>query len=245
MQEKLKSVGQCLYCQESFSKEDITAHLNGHLNELQRRQQVSVKAFHLRIESAFPYFEGADNLFLNILIDGGVTLAFLDRYLREIWLECCGHQSAFHVKGKSYTEDFDNPKADIGENKRITLAKLLVEGTVIDYEYDFGSTTALTITVEKELEVIVPASIQLLSRNEPLAIMCDTCKVKAAKKVCSIHLNNAPEAFFCTVCAGKHAKICPDFKEYGAMKVFNSPRMGTCAYEGGSLDKKRGGAYKD
>ena len=244
MQGKLKSVGQCLYCQETFSKEDITQHLNGHVAEMQNRQQVSVRAFHLSVVTSAPFFQGAELMFLNILIDGSATLLFLDRYLREIWVDCCGHQSSFRVKGKTYTDDWDNPKADIGESKRLSLSRVLEEGMELDYEYDFGSTTYLTIKVEKALEIIVPAGIQLLSRNEPLAIMCGMCGLKPAKKVCTVHIHETPEAFLCNTCGSKHGKICPDYKDYAAMKVVNSPRMGTCAYEGGSIDKKRGGIFK-
>ena len=51
-------------------------------------------------------------------------------------------------------------------------------------------------------------------------------------------------AFYCKDCQKKHAKVCPDFKDYAAMPVVNSPRMGVCGYDGGRIDKKRDGVFK-
>ncbi|MDR0835444.1 MAG: hypothetical protein LBN11_02540, partial [Tannerella sp.] len=51
------------------------------------------------------------------------------------------------------------------------------------------------------------------------------------------------DGLFCDKCGKKHAKTCPDFEEYAALPVVNSPRMGMCAYEGGSIDIERDGAF--
>jgi len=34
------------------------------------------------------------------------------------------------------------------------------------------------------------------------------------------------------------------YADYAAMPVVNSPRMGVCAYEGGTIDRERDGVYK-
>jgi hypothetical protein len=51
-------------------------------------------------------------------------------------------------------------------------------------------------------------------------------------------------SFFCEKCAAKHEDTCSDFQDYANMPVVNSPRMGVCGYEGGSIDKERDGVYK-
>jgi hypothetical protein len=48
---------------------------------------------------------------------------------------------------------------------------------------------------------------------------------------------------FCEKCAKKHAEKCEDFKEYAAMPVVNSPRMGVCDYMGGCIDTERDGVF--
>lgn len=83
--------------------------------------------------------------------------------------------------------------------------------------------------------------ITLLTRNEPLGLMCNTCKKKPATLLCSIEQWTDVEYQFCDTCAKKHEKICDDFEEYAKMPVVNSPRMGKCAYEGGSIDNERDG----
>ena len=56
--------------------------------EKTRRQRQTL--YHLQIQDAYSgYF------WLHLEMRGGATLEDLDRYLRAIWLECCGHLSEF------------------------------------------------------------------------------------------------------------------------------------------------------
>ncbi len=41
-------------------------------------------------------------------VPAAASLADVDRFLREIWLECCGHLSAFNIQGKEYLSDTDD-----------------------------------------------------------------------------------------------------------------------------------------
>lgn len=125
----------------------------------------------------------------------------------------------------------------------ISLFEVYQKGLTFDYEYDFGSTTYLQMKFVNEY--VLPKqrkAITLVSRNEPLPIFCQICKTEPAKYICEIHMYNG--GFFCKKCSKKHAKECEDFEDYAKMPVVNSPRMGTCAYDGGSIDKKRDGVYK-
>lgn len=222
----LKSEGRCVYCGQFYDKRSIGKHLDKHIAEAAKPEATpAAQAFHIRVEAA--------EMFLELLVDANATLTKLDGFLRKIWLDCCGHLSAFQYKG-SYEED--------GIRKSGKIGKTLVTGMVLDYEYDFGSTTQLTIKVGASFAVAVPGGIQLLSRNEPLQIMCTTCKAQPATQICSIHIYEGT-GFFCNGCAEKHAQKCDDFADYAAMPVVNSPRMGVCAYEGGSIDTERDGVY--
>ena len=244
MAEKLKSEGKCPFCPLIFLKAGITKHLNQHLDEMQSQQNAKTNAYHLRIESKYDFFPASKGMFLNLLVAGNAPLADLDEYLRNIWLECCGHLSSFCVKGKYYEDNWDDMGADIGEKKKTKMEKVFQEGMEIKYEYDFGSTTELIIKVIKAVKLPLSTSVEILSRNEPLAIMCDICKTKPAVELCAIHLDDEDGAFFCEDCAEKHAEECEDFADYASMPVVNSPRMGTCAYEGGAVDMERDGVYK-
>lgn len=116
---------------------------------------------------------------------------------------------------------------------------VLNKGLKLIHDYDFGSTTSLQITVVDEFPIQSDKPIVLLSRNEPLQKLCDSCKKEPATQMCSV----CDESFFCPKCAKKHAKTCDDFADYAAMPVVNSPRIGVCAYDGGTIDKERDKPY--
>jgi hypothetical protein len=120
--------------------------------------------------------------------------------------------------------------------------KVFYKGLKLEYEYDFGSSTELLLTVVEEYPVKADEEIVLLSRNEPLEWLCDTCQEEPATQICTVH-DWDDESLFCDKCAQKHAKKCEDFKEYTAMPVVNSPRMGVCGYTGGSIDIERDGVF--
>lgn len=101
-------------------------------------------------------------------------------------------------------------------------------GQTIGYEYDYGSTTELFIKVQdyrigtgKEDKII------LLSRNNPLEILCSQCgKNKAQWIDTEAYFDENP--FWCEECMSK----ADDLDEEMLLPVCNSPRMGVCGYEG-------------
>jgi hypothetical protein len=236
MEEKtIHSEGQCTYCKETFDQKGMSKHLATHLKTMSAEKPSRDKSFHLRVEEG-PYF-------LNLLIDSDMPLDYLDDYLRAIWLECCGHMSTLKIKSKKYEYDFEDDDAIIGEDMLQIAKKVFVKGQKLKYEYDMGSTTTLEITVLDEYSVLAKEGIQLLSRNEPLKLLCHVCNEKPGFKICSVHGWDEP-SLFCKSCVPKHKKECEDFADYAAMSLYNSPRTGVCAYEGGQIDKKRDVAWK-
>jgi hypothetical protein len=231
-QTPIHSEGQCTYCKETFSQKEMSKHLAGHLKKMSAEKPARDKSFHIRVEEG-PFF-------LNLLVDSDAPLDFLDDYLRAIWLECCGHMSTLTDKSKKYEFDEDDL---YGENMSQAAKQLFKKGQKLKYEYDMGSTTTLEIKVLDEYSVLAKEGIQLLSRNEPLKILCHSCGEKPAFKMCNVHGWNEP-SMFCKSCIPKHKKECEDFADYAAMPLPNSPRMGVCGYTGGQIDKKRDGVWK-
>jgi hypothetical protein len=142
-------------------------------------------------------------------------------------------------------EDFGYEKPDNEVPIAFKVSKVFEKGKKLDYQYDFGSTTYLAIEVKEEFAMPAQNSIVLLSRNEPLKIMCCDCGTSPATAICAthIHLPEGKGYFFCEKCAKKHGKKCEDFADYARLEVVNSPRMGVCAYEGGAVDTERDGVY--
>jgi hypothetical protein len=155
-----------------------------------------------------------------------ITLTTLDRFLRNIWLECCGHLSAFEIGGVRYTVDAGMFGWNIRrKNMQVRLDNVLKPGQTCSYEYDFGSTTELTIKVISEREVEAQGKpIQVLARNilpdpgdvcgKPATFTCRQCIYK-------------DQGYLCEACAKSHT--CG--KEM-LLPMVNSPRAGVCGYTG-------------
>lgn len=229
---KIKAEGKCHYCQKTYAGSGMTRHLTTHLNKLEKENLSSKKSYHVRVKGGI--------YFLHLLIQESVKFSALDSFLRQIWLECCGHLSSFEIKGtpRRWTGDFN----DFGLNKNSKVSKYFKKGVKIEYQYDFGSTTELEIDVLNEYHILEKESILLLSRNEPLKILCHSCNQKPAKHVCLLwHYEGN---MFCDECAEKHEEECSDFEDYSHGEIVNSPRMGVCGYEGGTIDLERDGVWK-
>jgi len=261
MQEKIKSEGKCLFCGKTFAKAGVNRHLAIHLKE-KTEDGNNGTSFLVKVEPDKSW--GTTFYFLSLWIDGGTAMDTFDSFLRAIWLECCGHMSAFRDPKRrrngggmwDMMDAYDKlDKGNEDEYNRImedctgqiplsTEARdVFYKGLVLDYEYDFGSSTNLTITVMEQYPMKADNDIVLLSRNEPLPMMCAGCGKVPATQICSVCACDG-EAEFCDKCAKKHAKECEDFADYASMPVVNSPRMGVCDYNGGTIDTERDGIYK-
>lgn len=365
MADKQISNGTCAYCKQIFPKNVIKRHLNTCKERQTAQEAASQKSrakkerlFHIQVEGrALPMY------WLHLEVPASAKLADLDQYLRDIWLECCGHLSAFRIDKVSYSispeEDFfpmgfpggNDPlggmfpmmpaplpppppelapllsmdieglfhkylaeqRAKVGDEtaeaffqavlKRLiadmtdmlektlgaaimndlkaelnvdlkklsakdmltqldaleqeaiqeaeslppfpllfddfreedmgsALGDVLKVGTKFDHEYDFGSTTELTLKVLSEREGVAlgkkKAPVVLLARNEAPEILCEVCG-QPAILVCT-NCNWGGVAYsnqgaVCKKCAKKHK--CGDDM---MLPIVNSPRTGVCGY---------------
>lgn len=152
------------------------------------------------------------------------TLEYLDRFLRDTWLECYGHLSAFTIEGRTYASDASEEMED--ESIDVELGEVLSVGTKFYHEYDFGTTTELALRVASEREGEFRGKfIQLLARNDPPSITRESCG-RIATQVCSGCIWSG-EGWLCDECAGEHG--CG---EEMFLPVVNSPRVGMCGYTG-------------
>ena len=262
--ETITSTGECFFCKKPFDKSAINRHLKTHFKEKAKTEKAG-NSYLLKIITNPRY--GSSGYFLYLWVNGTATFRDLDDFLRAIWLECCGHMSSFTdlskisaggFRGnmfdfleaenlmssgniKQYEAMMEDSRGEIPKSRKLKAG--LHKGQKIEYEYDFGSTTSLLITVEEDFEFAAPERVFLLSRNEPLELLCETCKKEPATEFCTVH-GWGDECMFCPKCAKKHRKECPDFDDYAGMPIVNSPRMGVCAYAGGTIDTKRDGVFK-
>ncbi len=224
------SKGRCTFCLRELSKSSMTRHLVSceqriaMQGERESRQQAKkIKAFHLVVEGyRLPMYW----MHLEVAVD--TTLATLDRFLRETWLECCGHLSVFRIGGFNYYVDAEmDAYWDMRrKNMQVKLEEVLSPGQTCSYEYDFGTTTELIMKVISEDEVDMKGkAIQVLARNTLPIIPCDGCG-EPATSLCT-HCVYEDKGCLCDTCARSH-----ECGEEMLLPLVNSPRAGVCGYTG-------------
>ena len=120
--EREASTGKCQFCNGTFSWEEMTRHLKSCdprktlLRKLADKPgSRKTRVYHLFVEGSY---ESA--YWLHLEIHSDATLRDLDKFLRDIWLECCGHLSAFTIEKRRYVYELfeDNaPLWDCGRKK--------------------------------------------------------------------------------------------------------------------------------
>ncbi len=228
------SKGTCAFCLGTFPRAGMTRHLKScaayqaTLTSSQDSKARRITLFHLFVEGA-----DAPEFWLHLDIRAAATLADLDQFLRDIWLECCGHLSSFQIENRYFEVDtgavdgmwaefFGTPAPP--ESMNVRLSSVLHPGLKFSHEYDFGSTTRLTLKVIAEHEGMATknAKVKVLARNELPEMLCSVC--------------GKPAAWIDTF--GDYELFCDDCdndreeSNEGFMPVVNSPRMGVCGYTG-------------
>jgi hypothetical protein len=218
--------GKCYFCNAVVSKAEMAKHLtscrakaNIELSTQGNRKRKTSKTFHLLVEGRYQ-----PEYWMYIEVKAKATLNDLDEFLRDIWLECCGHMSAFTIEGQTF---ISGPDKDSGEEGfDIVMDKILSPKMKFYHEYDFGTTTDLTLKVLEEQEGSTGEwPVQILARNEAPKIVCEVCG-KTATHVCSQCIDEG-DGWLCTECAEEH-----ECGEDMLLPVVNSPRVGMCGYTG-------------
>jgi len=202
----------CRLCRSEFARRGMTRHIKACLTRHFRPDPNTKRLdlMHLHVQGAYN-----PDYFLHLLMNANDPLYHLDAFLRQTWLECCGHLSAFSA-GR-YGEEIDM-QARSGDVFR--------PGLKITYQYDFGSTTELVVQMVGQHRGVIKDSIQIIARNTPPIIPCDECRAQPAVQICT-ECQWEDAGWLCADCAQNHA--CG---EDSFLPVVNSPRTGVCGYTG-------------
>lgn len=220
------SKGQCSLCGGTFSKSAMTRHLTscrlkqaGSEESSSERDSREADVFHIVVQ-------GRDDpqYWMHIEAPASAKLEELDRFLRDIWLECCGHMSMFSIQDKRYSVA---PMAEFGDSSmKARLNDVLAPGAKFYHEYDFGSTTYLSLkVVSQEAKQIKSNDIAILARNDPPSYPCMSCG-KTAAHICTECIYSTGGCL-CNECAREH-----ECGEDMLLPLVNSPRAGVCGYTG-------------
>lgn len=217
-------LGVCELCTERGAKAAMIQHLAACVPKHDRPNAVPSELFQLRVEG-----KGAPMFWLDVEVKGESPMRRLDDLLRRVWLECCGHMSAFETGGVRYSVAVDNEFGPRNERSMSTKVSqvLTSPGQRVSYEYDFGSTTELTLRViSLRTGAVGRTAARLLARNDPPVWKCAVCDAPATL-VCPFCMGES-NPFVCAHDADEHA--CADEESF--LPVVNSPRMGVCGYTG-------------
>ena len=222
--------GTCTFCHGEYSKSVMTRHLETCEQRAITEAKAGSKQKARPTTKLHVVVEGRDLpiYWMHLEVPASMTLSTLDQFLRNTWLECCGHLSAFEIAGERYSVDAGMYNDwDMGEKSmRVRLDKVLSPGQTCTYEYDFGTTTELKLKVISERQAVTKGNtIQMLARNVPPLILCEECG-KPATEVCSQCIFDGT-GWLCDDCAVEH-----ECGEEMLLPVVNSPRVGMCAYTG-------------
>lgn len=210
---RINKNGTCSYCKTTVPKRmnSLTSHLTNKCTERKSRSE-SADTKHKLILIEDDY---GGNYWLLIKARTSLKLQDLDRFLRDIWLECCGHLS-----------DFSENREEISKNERLYN---FPDGTVLDYVYDYGTSTELKVKFLEEFFDCNEGNIIVLFRNKSPEFECCECGGKALYS-CDYCFSDERD-LYCEKCIKLHKCYRKVGKDCLA-KIPNSPRMGECGYRG-------------
>ena len=222
--------GECAQCQAHFSKSKILTHLKTCLANDPPPSKKPIRWLHIEIEGRY-----LKDYWLHVAIPALWELADLDQFLRDIWLECCGHLSGFMIDDDCYSCAPDDEAMGLGalfetgeDSMNVKLEEVLSVGTQFSYEYDYGSTTDLVLRVVDSFEAArTRGGVRILARNLPPEFRCAGCE-QPATQLANGGNGLDPEDCYCDDCA----KELDAEEQEMLMPIVNSPRVGVCGYCG-------------
>lgn len=218
--------GKCYYCNKELTERTIKRHIKN-CSDIKKVISDEIKdnkktRNQFIISMKDKYNKNTYCIYLSI--DENLQLQHLDKFTRDVWVECCGHLSSFYIDEMKY-DDNSNELYQMN----VKLKEVLSVGQKFEYQYDFGDTTYIILEVVDEIEVSNKHSqIEILARNDENHYTCSKCGEKA--QYYQYETNN----FLCEKCADELDE--DEFEEsmteelYG--DYFNSPRDGMCGYVG-------------
>jgi hypothetical protein len=223
MARRKQSQGECAFCGQAMTKGGMSKHLKTcpqrqeAINAAASKKQASQtdRLYHLQIQDA-----ASPDFWLHLEMNGKASLKDLDRYLRAIWLECCGHLSQFSMGGWGGEE--------IPMSRKIE--RVFELGVELTHIYDFGTSSETIVKAVgiREGSPLTRHPVYLMARNNMPEAVCAECGEPAGWLCMECLIEEGDGAMLCE----KHVAEHPH-EEYGEpIPLVNSPRLGMCGYDG-------------
>ena len=104
------STGTCTLCEQTYSRAGMGRHLKACRRKVGLQRVVSgeepvrighsrraARSYHIAVEDRYD-----PRYWMHLQLPMNLDLRGLDQFLRNIWLECCEHLSAFYISGVTY-----------------------------------------------------------------------------------------------------------------------------------------------
>ncbi|HEY5534701.1 MAG TPA: hypothetical protein VIL99_07200 [Ignavibacteria bacterium] len=214
--------GICAFCKKEIQKELILKHFSmcdKLLESINKKKVEDSKTFNhflLYVEDTYN-----PDFWLYLEMINSASFKELDKYLRAIWLECCGHLSHFAIG----TNEYNSPQVKMSTR----VYDVLPNESVLTYVYDYGTSSILKIKVKSKREGVplTKHPITLFARNVLPDFKCVKCGDLAKYYCVECNAEDGNEGYICE----KHKEHSHD--DYGEpIEIINSPRLGMCGYDG-------------
>lgn len=162
--------GKCYFCNKQITNRSAKRHIltcenrKNIVEKSVKKAKNTKEQFILKIVDKY----NPSTYYIYIDIDVNLTLRVLDTFLRDVWMECCGHLSKFNIDGITYACDGALEETFYGEEESfdVLLKEVLYSNSKIKYSYDFESTSEVVIEVVDKIETAEnSSSIEILARN--------------------------------------------------------------------------------
>ena len=158
---------------------------------------------------------------LHAAVKKDASLRHLDQFIRNEWVECCGHSSLFRIGGADYT---NNTRILPGKSMNAKLADVMTQGVPIDYEYDIGTPTELQAEIVGEIKLVARREkVLYMAQNYMPKYKCVRCG-RRAELVSRPGMEPIAKSVICARCSREEEEI----GRY--LPLLNSPRTGVCGY---------------
>ena len=250
--------GVCRFCKRELSYRGISRHLvtcpekkARDARELEQAAAVGT-IYHLRLHFWKSYY------WVHLEIDGQKTLADLDEFIRDLWVECCWHLSEFEIQGKTYrVYPFDTSSEEDSEDVDFEIEMDPTESNddafeffSMDVESLFTDHDAADVPIQQVLKKGTEFEY-IYDFGSPTELTGRVIEVREGPANGGIRIlaRNAPYVETCESCQKAIADavcgycfdvLCPSCQSRHACEPgdglylpwVNSPRVGVCGYTG-------------
>ncbi len=155
--------GTCMFCKTKINTINAIRHFSK-CNNINKVLKGNIDGYLIKIKDKYSAY-----YWLYVAVPSDYTLEDLDKFIRDIWVECCGHLSEFRIGNVFYSSDYaPDPFLFIsGDEKsmKVKLSDILKNGLEFEYTYDFGDSTELKLQVIKDIKMNEKC-IYILGRND-------------------------------------------------------------------------------